>query len=56
MLAMRRLGFQVSFTFLLLATFPQISLAKDHLTIDSQPPGAIVEIDGIIVGKTPYSV
>lgn len=28
---------------------------KDHLTISSQPPGAIVEIDGVVVGKTPYT-
>ena len=56
MATVRRLGFQVSFAFLVLGSFSQLSIAKDHLTIDSQPPGATVEIDGIIVGKTPYSV
>ena len=56
MFGMRRLGLQVGFTFLILASLPPLSLAKDHLTIDSQPPGATVEIDGIVVGKTPYSM
>ena len=32
------------------------SFAKDYLTINSQPQGATVEIDGVVVGKTPYSV
>src|SRR5258708_2955801 len=32
------------------------SLAKDYLTINSQPQGATVEIDGVVVGKTPYTV
>ena len=56
MFRMRRLAFQVGCTFLILASLPPISLAKDHLRIDSQPPGATVEIDGIVVGKTPYSM
>lgn len=30
--------------------------AKDYLTINSQPPGATVELDGIVVGTTPYSL
>lgn len=30
--------------------------ARDYLTINSQPPGATVELDGIVVGKTPYSI
>lgn len=30
--------------------------AKDYLTIASDPPGANVEIDGAVVGKTPYKV
>ena len=30
------------------------SLAKDYVTINSTPPGATVEIDGVSVGKTPY--
>lgn len=34
---------------------PQCS-AKDYLTINSQPPGATVELDGVVVGKTPFSV
>src|SRR5229473_1247050 len=32
------------------------SSAKDYLTINSQPQGATVEIDGVVVGKTPYTV
>jgi S1-C subfamily serine protease len=28
--------------------------AKDYLTITSDPPGATVEINGTVVGKTPY--
>jgi len=31
-------------------------LAKDYLSINSQPSGATVELDAIVVGKTPYSV
>lgn len=38
-----------------LAAWTQSS-AKDYLTINSQPQGATVEIDGVVVGKTPYSV
>jgi hypothetical protein len=30
-----------------------ICLAKDYVTINSNPPGATVEIDGIVVGKLP---
>lgn len=33
-----------------------IGFAKTFLVIGSQPSGASVEIDGIVVGKTPYSV
>src|ERR1700730_4507768 len=32
----------------------QPSFAKDHVSITSLPSGATVEIDGIVVGKTPY--
>lgn len=42
-------------TLLYLATSPRCA-AKDYLTINSQPPGATVELDGVVVGKTPYSV
>src|SRR5258705_11887309 len=35
---------------------PLRSSAKDYLTINSQPSGATVELDGIVVGKTPYTV
>ncbi len=35
---------------------PAQALAKDYLTITSEPPGAKVEIDGSIVGTTPYRV
>src|SRR6266404_1989100 len=40
---------------LCLAASTQAS-AKDYLTINSQPQGATVEIDGVVVGKTPYTV
>jgi S1-C subfamily serine protease len=35
---------------------PVRCLGKDYLTINSQPPGATVELDGIVVGTTPYSL
>jgi hypothetical protein len=35
---------------------PPRCAAKDYLTIDSQPSGATVELDGVVVGKTPYTV
>lgn len=35
---------------------PIVVRAKDYLTINSTPPGATVEIDGVVVGKTPYTV
>ncbi len=35
---------------------PPKCAAKDYLTINSQPQGATVELDGVVVGKTPYSV
>jgi S1-C subfamily serine protease len=38
---------------ILLATVP-ICYAKDRVSINTEPPGATVEIDGIVVGKTPY--
>lgn len=41
---------------LLCILLPTCCLAKDYLTITSDPPGAKVEIDGDIVGKTPYTV
>ena len=41
--------------FFCLGLSPRCS-AKDYLTINSQPPGATVELDGVVVGKTPYSV
>jgi hypothetical protein len=43
--------FSIAMLFLAL-TMP--ALAKDFLTINSTPPGATVEIDQIVVGKTPY--
>jgi S1-C subfamily serine protease len=42
-------------TFFLLM-FPRLGVAKTYLTITSQPSGASVEIDGIVVGTTPYRV
>jgi hypothetical protein len=35
---------------------PPLCAAKDYLTINSQPQGATVELNGVVVGKTPYSV
>ena len=35
---------------------PKVCSAKTYLTITSQPPGASVEINGIVVGETPYAV
>lgn len=35
---------------------PTLAPAKDYLTINSEPSGATVELDGVVVGKTPYSV
>lgn len=35
---------------------PTICSAKTYLTIKSEPSGASVEIDGIVVGQTPYSI
>ena len=39
-----------------LVLLPTYCAAKDYLTITSNPPGAKIEIDGDIVGKTPYTV
>lgn len=39
-----------------LILLPTYCAAKDYLTITSNPPGAKVEIDGDVVGKTPYTV
>ena len=41
---------------LLLLISVAVGSAKTYLVIGSQPSGATVEIDGIVVGKTPYSV
>ena len=49
---MARLGVLLSLSFF--CSLPRPCAAKDHLTINSQPSGATVEIDGIVVGKTPY--
>jgi S1-C subfamily serine protease len=46
--------FVVYFCLLLLYVSPDLCAAKDYLTINSQPPGATVEIDGVVVGETPY--
>lgn len=32
------------------------AFGKTYLTINSDPPGAKVEIDGVVVGVTPYRV
>lgn len=40
----------------ILLIVPTVCSAKTYLTITSEPSRASVEIDGIVVGKTPYSV
>jgi S1-C subfamily serine protease len=50
----RLVGFLLSI--LVLCGAPRSFAAKDHLRICSKPPGATVELDGIVVGKTPYAV
>jgi S1-C subfamily serine protease len=42
------------FCILLLYAPPGPCATKDYLTINSQPLGATLEIDGVVVGKTPY--
>jgi S1-C subfamily serine protease len=50
-------GFHILFVCLSCLTTPtQILAAKDYLTINSQPSGATVEIDGIVVGTTSFSL
>ena len=47
-------NFQVSvFAWIILAAV-QVCCAKDRVSINTNPPGATVEMDGIVVGKTPY--
>lgn len=46
--------FVVCFCLLLLYVSPGPCAAEDYLTINSQPPGATVAIDGVVVGVTPY--
>jgi S1-C subfamily serine protease len=41
---------------LLSATLPTYCFAKDYLVITSDPSGAKVEIDGDVVGTTPYQI
>jgi S1-C subfamily serine protease len=45
----------IACTALMLFTPARIA-AKNYLRIDTDPPGATVEIEGIEVGKTPYTV
>jgi len=49
-------AFRVAATCFLCLVASARSPAKDYLTVNSQPQGATVEIDGVVVGKTPYSV
>jgi serine protease Do len=51
-----RFGFHLALAVLLTIGATQIAFAKDYLIIDSSPSGANVEIDGLVVGKTPYKV
>ena len=46
----------LTFCVLCFSVVPPRCIAKDYLTINSQPSGATVELDGIVVGTTPYSV
>ena len=46
----------VVFLLMFSSATPLRSSAKDHLTINSTPSGATVELDGVVVGKTPYTV
>jgi hypothetical protein len=47
-------NFRVSVWASIVLATVQICYAKDRVSINSDPPGATVEIDGIVVGKTPY--
>lgn len=47
-------NFQVSIWASIVLATVQICYAKDRVSINTDPPGATVEIDGIVVGKTPY--
>ena len=47
-------GFAVALCVALILSFTSHLNAKTVLTITSTPPGATVELDGIVVGKTPY--
>ncbi len=42
--------------FLGLLFHPLLSVANEQVTINSIPPGATVELDGVVVGNTPYTV
>jgi PEGA domain len=46
----------VSAALLIFLSVVSVAFGKDYLTINSAPSGATVEIDGIVVGKTPYRV
>jgi S1-C subfamily serine protease len=52
----RLFGVRLLTFYLVCCLTPAANLAKDYLTINSQPSGATVELDGIVVGTTPYSV
>lgn len=49
-------GFRALILCLFFLLCPARNFAKDYLSINSEPSGATVELDGIVVGKTPYSV
>jgi len=50
------IGFHLASALLLSCAAGQVCPAKDHLSIETVPSGATVEIDGLVVGKTPYRV
>jgi hypothetical protein len=52
----RNLGFHFAAVFYVIVSLSPTAVGKDHLVIDSDPSGATVQIDGLVVGKTPYKV
>jgi S1-C subfamily serine protease len=53
-IGLRIASLEVATWLLIILVAAQICQAKDRISIISDPPGVIVEIDGITVGRTPY--
>jgi len=47
-------NFRISALMSIILAAVQVCYANDRVSINTNPPGATVEIDGIVVGKTPY--